>query len=121
MIQIGKQIEKVLRQRLELDHDKLAELAHIGLERLNKIIHHNAQPSIAELERIADSLGVKPSFLVEEDDAPTVESSLDDELVNLLSNPMLAVSLWRLSQLPVEDQQMISKLIMRFGESGAAA
>ena len=116
MIQVGKQIEKMLVTRPSLSLSALAKSARMGAARLEKIVYHNASPSIAELERLAHALGVEPSFLVEEEPVP-VETPLDPELIKLLQEPTLAVSLWGLGQLPDEDRRAITHIIQSFAAS----
>ena len=116
MIQVGKQIEKILAQKTMLNLATLAQLARIGKARLSKIVYQNAPPSIAELERLSEALGVSPSILVEDEETDTVEISLEKELVELLRDPTLAASLWGLGQLPSEDRQAIGKIIESFAQ-----
>jgi transcriptional regulator with XRE-family HTH domain len=113
MIQVGKQIEKALAQKTDFDHAALSKRARISPSRLSRIIGEQAHPSMAELQRIADALAVKPSFLVEEDGEPL---PVDGEVTKLLANPTLATSLWTFSQLPEVDQKMVVNLIQRFAQ-----
>lgn len=120
MIQVGKQIQKVLAQKPSLDLPTLAKLARIGPARLAKIVHQNVHPSVAELERLAHALGVEPSFLVEEEEPLHVEIPLDAELVQMLQKPRLALSLWRLSQIPDEERNAIATIIESFAGNPSA-
>ena len=113
VIQVGKQIEKILAEKPHLNQARLAKLAGIGRARLGKILHQQVQPSMAELERIAYALGVKPSFLLEEEILPC-EKRTDPSLVSLLDDPTIAISLRALGQLSDEDKKAIAKVIERF-------
>lgn len=118
VIRVGKQIEKILVERTDLNQAKLAKLAGMGKARLGKIIHQQVPPSMAELERLARALRVKVSFLIEEE-APPLKTPADPELVELLDDPTLAISLRALGQLSDEDKKAIAKVIERFAANSS--
>jgi transcriptional regulator with XRE-family HTH domain len=118
VIQVAKKINEVLAERTDLNQAKLARLSRIGKARLGRIVHQQASPSMAELERIAYALGVKPSYLIEEEIVPC-EKRPDPELIQLLDDPTLALSLRALGELDDDDKKAIARVIQRFAEKSA--
>lgn len=118
MLSIGKKIQTLLNQTSEMDLAGLSRYAHVGLRRLERIVNQETLPSVAELERIAHALSVSPAMLVESEAETSAETEVDPQLIKLLENPTLAVSLWYLSELPQEDKQVVFKVIERFALPG---
>jgi transcriptional regulator with XRE-family HTH domain len=114
VLPIGENIKQTLNQREALDFALLSRMAHVGERRLKRIIDQKTQPSVAELERIAHALGVRPSMLVESEEDPKLLSQIDPQLIELLADPTLAAALWYLSELPPEDRQAIFGVLQRF-------
>ena len=114
---VGRQIKKVLRERPEMNQEKLAKLSGVSKDRLSRIINHRAQPSMMELKKIADALRVKPAFLVSDVETPSFQFTENDkEFLDILKDPDLAISLRALSQISAEDRKAVSKIILRFAE-----
>jgi transcriptional regulator with XRE-family HTH domain len=118
MLKIGENIQKLLAQNADIDLAGLSRYAHVGSRRLERIVKKETLPSVAELERIANALGVSPSLLVESEAEPLVDGEVDPQVVELLENPTLAAALWYLSELPSEDRDAVFKVIERFAVTG---
>jgi len=117
---IGKQIRKVLAKRPELNQEKLAKLSGVSKGRLSRIINQRAMPSMAELEKIADTLRVTPAFLISDsNEPPLISTPSDEELTRLLKDPNLELSLRALGKLSAEDRKALCKVIQRFAETAA--
>ncbi|MFQ6116552.1 MAG: helix-turn-helix domain-containing protein, partial [bacterium] len=50
---IGRQIKKVLREKPEMNQERLAELSGVSKDRISRIINQRALPSMNELKKIA--------------------------------------------------------------------
>ena len=111
-LQVGKQIQNVLKNRRDLSLAQVAKLARIDQSRWVKIVHEEVRPSMAELQRIARVLCVKISFLVgESQELSTTEVPMNPELVRLLNDESLAVNFRLLGKLSSEDQQTLAQVI----------
>ena len=117
---IGKQIRKVLAKRPELNQETLAKLSGVSKGRLSRITNQKALPSMAELKKIADALRVTPAFLLSDsNEAPLTSTVNDKELIQLLKDPNLELSLRALGKLNAEDRKALCKVIQRFAETAA--
>jgi transcriptional regulator with XRE-family HTH domain len=117
VLPIGENIKRLLSQRKSMDFALLSRTAHVGENRLKRIMDADVQPSVAELERIAHALGVRPSMLVESEEEKELERRIDPQLIKLLDDPKLAAALWYLSELPDEDRQAIFGVLQRFADT----
>jgi transcriptional regulator with XRE-family HTH domain len=116
-IQLGRQIQNVLKGRRGLNQATLARLAQIDRGRFARIVHNEVTPSMDELQRIARVLGVKASFLLEEtyaaQPAPRV---LNSDLIRVLKNPDVVVNFRLLGELDEEDQKTVARVIESFAK-----
>ena len=114
---VGRQIRKVLRERPEMNQEDLAKLSGVSKDRISRIANQRSLPSMTELKKIADALGVAPAFLVSDCDEVSFQvTEKDKEFLDILKNPDLAISLRALSQISTEDRKAVSKIILRFAE-----
>jgi len=102
-----------LRNRQEMNQEKLAKLSGVSKSRLSRIINERSMPSMAELQKIADALRVKTAFFVSDSDEIPLFQFTEKDL-ELLKDPDLTISLRALSKLSKEDRKAISKVIQRF-------
>jgi transcriptional regulator with XRE-family HTH domain len=114
---VGRQIKKVLKEKPEMNQERLAELSGVSKDRISRIVNQRALPSMNELKKIADALRVKPDFLVSDSDEVVFHfTEKDKKFLELLEEPDLAISLRALSKLSLEDRKAINKVIQRFSE-----
>ena len=114
---VGRQIRKVLRERPEMNQEDLAKLSGVSKDRISRIANQRSLPSMTELKKIADALGVAPAFLVSDCDKVSFQVTENDkEFLDILKDPDLAISLRALSQISTEDRKAVSKIILRFAE-----
>jgi transcriptional regulator with XRE-family HTH domain len=117
VMNVGKQIKKVLREKPEMNQENLAKLSGVSKDRISRIVNQRALPSMAELKKIADALRVKPDFLVSDSDEVVFQFTENDKrFLELLKEPDLAISLRALSKLSIEDRKAINKVIQRFSQ-----
>jgi len=81
-----------LRNRQEMNQEKLAKLSGVSKSRLSRIINERSMPSMAELQKIADALRVKTAFFVSDSDEIPPFQFTEKDLV-LLKDPDLTISL----------------------------
>jgi transcriptional regulator with XRE-family HTH domain len=118
---LGKNIHRAMEAR-RIKLSELARLAGIDSGQLCRVIKGEASLSIQSLERIAAALGVSAGFLLDgetQGDGATAKlppNESDPELIQLLSDPGIAVCLRALGKLSESDKRTVAKVILRFAQ-----